>query len=108
MAESMAVRRLCLVAGIEGDSQNDSRAQTELKRRLKDTLERTLRSANVALDRTLRLDRDDGQLILLPVGVKAAAVVPPLIHGLLEHLDHDRNRAPLVPLRLRVSMVPAS
>ena len=104
----MAVRRLCLVAGIEGYSQNDNRAQAELQRRLKDTLERTLKSANVAVDRTVRQNRDDGQLLLLPVGVKAAAVVPALIGGLLEHLDRDRNRAPLVPLRLRVAMVPGS
>ncbi len=97
MPESLAVRRLCLVAGIEGYGQNDNRAQAELQRRLKDTLERTLKSANVAVDRTVRLDRDDGQLFLLPVGVKAADVVPALIRGLLEHLDRDRNRAPLVP-----------
>lgn len=108
MPESLAVRRLCLVAGIEGYGQNDNRAQAELQRRLKDTLERTLKSANVAVDRTVRLDRDDGQLFLLPVGVKAADVVPALIRGLLEHLDRDRNRAPLVPLRLRVAMVPGS
>jgi hypothetical protein len=108
MAESVAVRRLCLVAGIEGYSQNDSHIQVELQRRLMDTLGRTLKSANVALDRTVRLDRGDGQLILLPVGVKAAAVVPSLIRGLLEHLDHDRNHASLIPLRLRVSIVPGS
>jgi hypothetical protein len=106
VAESVAVRRLCLVAGIEGYSQNDNRAQAELQRRLKDTLEQTLKSANVALERTWYRDQGDGQLILLPVGVKPAGIVPRLIRGLLEHLDRDRDRAPLIPLRLRVSVVP--
>jgi hypothetical protein len=106
VANSLAVRRLCLAAGIDGYYQNDNRAQTDLRRRLEDALERTLTSAGVTLDRTVRQDRDDGQLFLLPVGVKAETVVPALIRGLLERLDDDRSRAPLTPLRLRVSVVP--
>src|SRR5690242_6560218 len=106
VTNSLAVRRLCLAAGIDGYHQNDNRAQDDLRRRLKDALERTLMSAGVTLDRTVRQDRDDGQLFLLPVGVKAETVVPALIRGLLEHLDDDRGRALLAPLRLRVSVVP--
>ena len=56
----MAVRRLCLVVGIEGYSQNDNRAQAELQLRLKDTLDRTLKSANIALDRTVARTRTTG------------------------------------------------
>ena len=102
----MAVLRLCLMVAIEGYRQRDDRARAELQGRLRDTLDGTFKSADIELDRTWRREQGDGQLILLPVGANAAIVVPPLIRELLEHLDRDRNRAPLIPLRLRVSIVP--
>lgn len=106
MAESVGVRRLCLVAGIEGYSQHDKRAQAELQRRTTAALTATLKSANVAAERTWRRDRGDSRLILLPVGMRAAVTVPSLVRGLTDYLDLDRNRAPMLPLRLRVSIVP--
>jgi hypothetical protein len=94
------------MVAIEGYRQRDDRARAELQGRLRDTLDGTFKSADIELDRTWRREQGDGQLILLPVGANAAIVVPPLISELLGHLDRDRNRAPLIPLRLRVSIVP--
>jgi hypothetical protein len=93
------------MVAVEGYRQTDNRAWAELQGRLRDTLDGTFKSADIELDRTWRQERGGGQLILLPVGAKAAIVVPPLISELLGHLDRDRNRAPLIPLRLRVSIV---
>jgi hypothetical protein len=104
----VAVLRLCLMVAIEGYRQSDNRARTELQGRLRDALDGTFKSADIELDRTWRREWGDGQLILLPVGAKAAIVIPPLISELLGHLDRDRNRAPLIPMRLRVSIVPGS
>jgi hypothetical protein len=90
---------------IECYAQNGNRAQVVLQGRLKDVLDRTLRSAEVVLDRTWRQDQGHGQLIVLPVGINEATVVPLLIRGLLAHLDRDLKRSPQIPLRLLVSLV---
>jgi len=105
VAESGAVRRLCLMAQIERYRQNDRHTQADLLRRLNDVLDRVLEAAGVAPGRASRQDHGDGrQLIVLPAGLNEANVVPPLVRGLLARLDHDGKHSRLGPLRLRVSI----
>ena len=106
MAESGAVRRLCLIAEIERYRQNDRRTQADLLQRLKGVLDRALADAGVAPSRASRQDQGDGkQLLLLPAGLSETTVAPLLIRALLARLAHDPRPSRPAPLRLRVSMV---
>jgi len=105
MADSGVVRRLCVMAEIEGYGENDRQTQADLLLRLNDVLEQALEAAGVTPARASRQDQGDGrQAIVLPPGLNAATVVPLLVRGLLARLDHDRGPSRPAPLRLCVSI----
>jgi len=105
VAESGAVRRLCLLTEIERYRQSDRGTQADLVRRLNEVLDRVLEAAGVSPNRVSRQDHGDGrQLVVLPAGLSETTVVPALVRGLLARLDHDAKHSRLGPLRLRVSV----